>query len=121
MLTRPGGLVREPYFSVISNAISALPAPHPPLRTSYNKDMLCRVHFLQLVFVVLSAGLLRAGTAAFGLAGPRIGIRVTRAGRTLPIDRLPNLQPGDRLWIHPDMPDGESVRFLTIAAFLRRS
>ena len=83
--------------------------------------MFCRVHLLHLVFVVLSAGLLRAGTAAFDLAGPRIEIRVTRAGKTLPIDRVPNLQPGDRLWIHPDMPDGESVRFLMIAAFLRGS
>src|SRR5882762_9916269 len=53
----------KPYFSVISNAISALPAPHHPLRTSYNKDMFCRVHLLPLLFVVLSAGLLRAGTA----------------------------------------------------------
>src|ERR1700676_2402125 len=101
--------------------ISALPALHQWLRTSYNRDMFCRVPFFQLAFVFLSVSLLRADTAAFDLAGPRIEIRVTRAGKTLPIDRVPNLQPGDRIWIHPDMPDEESVRFLMISAFLRGS
>lgn len=46
---------------------------------------------------------------------------MTRAGKTLPISQVPNLQAGDRIWIHPDMPDGESVRFLMITAFLRGS
>jgi hypothetical protein len=121
MLSRPNGSVRKPYFPMVSDVISALPAPHQGLRTSYNTDMLCRFQFLQLAFVFLSASVLRADTAAFDLAGPRIEIRVTRAGKTLPIDRVPNLQPGDRIWIHPDMPDGESVRFLMIPAFLRGS
>ena len=76
---------------------------------------------MQLAFVLLSASLLRADSAAFDLAGPRIEVRVTRAGKTLPISLVPNLQAGDRLWIHPDMPDGESVRFLMIPAFLRGS
>ena len=76
---------------------------------------------MQLAFVLLSASLLRADSAAFDLAGPRIEVRVTRAGKTLPIALVPNLQAGDRLWIHPDMPDGESVRFLMIPAFLRGS
>lgn len=83
--------------------------------------MLFRVHLLQLVFILLSVSLLRADTAAFDLAGPRIEIRVTRAGKTLPISRVPNLQAGDRIWIHSDMPDEESVRFLMIPAFLRGS
>ncbi|MGA9799543.1 MAG: hypothetical protein WBQ68_11070 [Terriglobales bacterium] len=83
--------------------------------------MFCRVWILHLAFIVLFVNLLRADTAAFDLAGPRIEIRVTRAGKTLPIDRVPNLQPGDRLWIHPDMPDEEAVRFLMIPAFLRGS
>jgi hypothetical protein len=76
---------------------------------------------LQLFFIFLSASWLRADTAAFDLAGPKIEIRVTRAGKTLPISQVPNLKEGDRLWIHPDMPDGESVRFLMITAFLRGS
>ena len=69
----------------------------------------------------MSAAYLRADTAAFDLAGPRIEVRVTRAGRTLPISQVPNLQPGDRLWIHADMPDAEAVHFLMIPTFLRGS
>lgn len=76
---------------------------------------------MRLAFVFVTASLLRADTAGFDLAGPRIEIRVTRAGKTLPISRVPNLQAGDRIWIHPDMPDGEAVRFLMITAFLRGS
>jgi hypothetical protein len=83
--------------------------------------MFCRIWILHLAFIVLFVNSLRGDTAAFDLAGPRIEIRVTRAGKTLPIDRVPNLQAGDRLWIHPDMPDEESVRFLMIPAFLRGS
>ena len=74
-----------------------------------------------LLSFFLFGSLLWADTAGFDLAGPRIEVRVTRAGKTLPISRVPNLQAGDRLWIHPDMPDGESVRFLMISAFLRGS
>jgi hypothetical protein len=83
--------------------------------------MFCRVTFLRLAFVFMSATLLQASSAGFDLAGPRIEVRVTRAGKTLPIARVPNLQAGDRLWIHPDVPDGESVRFLMIPSFLRGS
>src|ERR1700741_1997269 len=61
----------------------------------------------------------RADSAAFDLAGPRIQMTVTRAGKTLPISDVPNLQPGDRLWIHPDFPESQSVRYLLIVAFLR--
>jgi hypothetical protein len=83
--------------------------------------MFRKVFLLQLVLIFLSASWLQADTAAFDLAGPKIEIRVTRAGKTLPISQVPNLKEGDRLWIHPDMPDGESVRFLMITAFLRGS
>ncbi|HYM07899.1 MAG TPA: hypothetical protein VEU11_15190 [Terriglobales bacterium] len=79
------------------------------------------VRWLHLSVVLLSGSLLWADTAAFDLAGPRIELRVTRAGKTLPISKVPNLQAGDRLWIHPDLPDGESVRFLMISVFLRGS
>ena len=74
-----------------------------------------------LLSFFLFGSLLWADTAGFDLAGPRIEVRVTRAGKTLPISRVPNLQAGDRLWIHPDMPDAESVRFLMISVFLRGS
>ncbi len=59
--------------------------------------------------------------AAFDLAGPRVEMTVTRSGKTLPISDVPNLQPGDRLWIHPDFPESQSVRYLLIVAFLRGS
>ena len=60
-----------------------------------------------------------AGDARFDLAGPRIEVHVTRAGVTLPIASVPNLQPGDRLWLHPDLPGTQSVHYLMVLAFLR--
>jgi hypothetical protein len=83
--------------------------------------MFSRVGLLQLALIVISGSLLWADTAAFDLAGPRIEVRVTRSGKTLPISKVPNLKVGDRLWIHPDLPDGQSVRFLMISVFLRGS
>jgi hypothetical protein len=57
--------------------------------------------------------------ASFDLVGPKIDIRVERAGATRPIAEVPNLQAGDRLWIHPDLPDSQSVHYLMVVAFLR--
>lgn len=57
--------------------------------------------------------------ARFDLVGPRINVRVTRNGVTLPIAEVPNLQPGDRIWLHPDLPDTQSVKYLLICVFLR--
>ena len=59
--------------------------------------------------------------SAFDLSGPRVEMKVMRAGKTLPIANVPNLQAGDRLWVHPDFPDSQSVHFLVIVAFLRGS
>lgn len=67
------------------------------------------------------AGVARADDAAFDLLGPRIDMKVTRGGKPLPISKVPNLQPGDRLWIHPDFPDDQSARYLLVVAFLRGS
>jgi hypothetical protein len=66
----------------------------------------------------------RAGDARFDLIGPRIDVRVTRIdshgnSQTLPIAAVPNLQPGDRLWLHPDLPTTQSVKYLLICVFLR--
>src|SRR5215475_2582735 len=64
--------------------------------------------------------LLRAqGSGRFDLTGPRLQVRVTRAGRTLPIASVPNLQPGDKLWLYPDLPPTQSVHYLLVAVFLR--
>jgi hypothetical protein len=59
--------------------------------------------------------------APFDLAGPKVDVRVERGGKTLPISSVPNLIAGDRLWIHPDLPETESVHYLLIVAFLRGS
>src|SRR5216684_99549 len=62
-----------------------------------------------------------ADNAAFDLVGPRVEMKVTRGGKPLPISEVPNLQPGDRLWIHPDFPQDQSARYLLVIAFLRGS
>jgi hypothetical protein len=63
----------------------------------------------------------RAESNAFDLLGPRIEMKVTRNGKPLPIADVANLQPGDRLWLHPDFPADQSARYLLIVAFLRGS
>ncbi len=60
-----------------------------------------------------------AADARFDLVGPKIDVRVTRGENTLPIASVPNLQAGDKLWIHPDLPQSQSVKYLLICAFLR--
>ncbi len=72
-----------------------------------------------LILVLLSAGLALADNAAFDLAGPKIDVRVERGDKELPIGEVPNLLPGDRLWIHPDLPESQSAHYLMIVAFLR--
>jgi hypothetical protein len=58
-------------------------------------------------------------TAAFDLVGPKIEVRVQRSGVTLPIAQVPNLEPHDRLWVHPNLPDSQSVHYLMVVVFLR--
>jgi hypothetical protein len=65
------------------------------------------------------SGMAAADSAAFDLIGPKIDVRVQRAGVTLPIAEVPDLQVGDRLWIHPDLPDSQSVHYLMVVVFLR--
>jgi hypothetical protein len=62
-----------------------------------------------------------ADPAPFDLTGPRLEVKVTRGGQTLPITQVPNLAAGDKLWIHPDFPQGQAAHYLLIAAFLRGS
>jgi hypothetical protein len=69
--------------------------------------------------LLLLCSTLRADPARFDLAGPKIDVHVTRAGRTLPIAQVPNLQPGDKIWLHPNLPPTQSVHYLLVAAFLR--
>ncbi len=77
-----------------------------------------------LVPLVLMVGLgvaARADPAPFDLAGPDLEVNVTRGAATLPISAVPNLAPGDRLWIRADLPTTQSARYLMVAAFLRGS
>jgi hypothetical protein len=57
--------------------------------------------------------------AQFDLTGPKVEVRVSRHGTTLPIAEVPNLQPGDKLWVRADLPANQSNHLLLIVAFLR--
>jgi hypothetical protein len=46
-------------------------------------------------------------------------VHVKRGEVTLPISQVPNLEPGDRLWVHPDLPESQSAHYVLIVAFLR--
>jgi len=59
------------------------------------------------------------GSARFDLTGPKVEVHVTRDGKTLPIASVPNLQAGDKLWLHPDLPPTQSVHYLLVVCFLR--
>lgn len=85
---------------------------------------LCRISIFLLAVSFLPAdfGFLHfavAENAAFDLIGPKVDVRVEREGATRPIAEVPNLQAGDRLWIHADLPDSQSVHYLMVVVFLR--
>ncbi|HEX5236054.1 MAG TPA: hypothetical protein VFW25_12065 [Silvibacterium sp.] len=79
--------------------------------------------FLLLSFATLmvcaSEGMAFGDPSTFDLNGPKLEVKVTRGGKTLPITEVPNLAVGDKLWIHPDFPEDQAVRYLLVAAFLR--
>jgi len=72
-----------------------------------------------LLFFLFPPVTLYADTAAFDLPGPQVEVRVTRGGTELPIAEVPNLQEGDRLWVHPAFPETQSAHYLIIVSFLR--
>jgi len=65
------------------------------------------------------SGRVHADSPAFDLAGPKVDVHVKRGDITLPISQAANLLPGDRLWIHPDLPESQSAHFVLVVAFLR--
>ena len=75
--------------------------------------------FGSFVIALTCASVALGDNAAFDLIGPKVDVRVQRAGVTLPIAQVPNLQAGDRLWVHPDLPDSQSVHYLMVVVFLR--
>ena len=74
---------------------------------------------LVAVIALLVAFAVHSEPAPFDLAGPNLSITVTRGDKTLPITQVPNLAPGDRLWIQADFPADQSAHYLMVAAFLR--
>ena len=84
----------------------------------YSLAMVCLRHFA-FAWLGLVCCTAWADAGRFDLAGPKIDVRVTRAGVALPIAMVPNLQAGDQLWLHPDLPATQSVHYLLIVAFLR--
>lgn len=77
------------------------------------------VRILSSLIVLFAASTLYADGGRFDLTGPKIEVQVTRAGKMLPIASVPNLQPGDQIWLHPDLPPTQSVHYLLVAVFLR--
>jgi hypothetical protein len=75
--------------------------------------------FSILWFGLLLLSGLPANAQAFDLVGPKVDVHVKRGAVTLPIGEVPNLLPGDRLWIHPDFPESQSARYVLVVAFLR--
>ncbi len=71
------------------------------------------------VLLLVATGTVFADPPQFDLAGPKLEVKVTHAGKTLPISQVPNLSEGDQLWIKADLPAAQSVHYLLVAAFLR--
>ncbi len=82
-------------------------------------DMRSRLLFLLSLFLTAIQGYAADSAPAFDLSGPKVDVRVKRAGVTLPIGETPNLLAGDQLWIHPDFPESQSAHYVLIVAFLR--
>jgi hypothetical protein len=61
------------------------------------------------------------GGANFDLDGPSLYVQVTRGNKTLEISQVPNLLGGDKLWIQPAFPEGQTAKYLLIVCFLRGS
>lgn len=75
--------------------------------------------FVLAVLVCMASVMAHADAPGFDLDGPKLDVHVERAGKTLPISQVPNLEAGDRLWLHPDFPESQSTHYLLIVAFLR--
>src|SRR5689334_3151245 len=95
--------------------------PHRSDRRTMSLKHSLRAWLMAGVFLATGpAGVLaQSNTAPFDLNGPRIDMRVTRGGKTLPIAEVPNLQPGDKVWVHPELPSSQSAHYLLVVAFLR--
>jgi hypothetical protein len=82
---------------------------------------MAKLSWLRLIaaFVGLGSVTALADGGRFDLPGPKVDVRITRAGKMLPVASVPNLLPGDTIWVHPDLPPTQSVKYLMVVAFLR--
>jgi len=80
--------------------------------------MVSRLSIFSLLCFAISC-LAYSDPAPFDLAGPELEVKVTHAGRTLPISEVPNLSASDQISIKAILPSGQSVHYLLVAAFLR--
>ena len=83
--------------------------------------MVMQYRSLILAAMLPFAMAVHADPAPFDLAGPNLEVKVTRAGKTLPMAQVPNLIGGDHLWIKADLPSTQSAHYLMVAVFLRGS
>jgi len=74
---------------------------------------------LLLLGLLCLPSFLQGQNSAFDLVGPKIDVHVKRGDATLPVSQVANLMPGDRLWVHPDLPESQSTHFVLVVAFLR--
>jgi hypothetical protein len=89
------------------------------IRGATNEALIRYLIFSAIFLAGLAAA--RAETGQFDLTGPGVEVKVTRAGKTLPIDAVPNLQADDAIWIHPEFDKNHGARYVLVAAFLRGS
>ena len=75
--------------------------------------------FAPLLLLLAPGECVAQASGRFDLNGPKVDVHVAREGKTLPIALVPNLQAGDRLTIHADLPPTQSVKLLLIVCFLR--
>src|SRR6202166_5366241 len=74
-----------------------------------------------LILAIILAAAAQAAPAPFARAGPVLDVQITRGAQTLPASQVPNLAPGDRIWIKADFPATQSAHYLMVAAFLSGS
>lgn len=80
-----------------------------------------RVALLLAAGITLCASTFGQAAGRFDLTGPKISVHVQRGNQSLPIALVPNLQSGDKLTVHADLPKTQSVHMILIVAFLRGS
>jgi hypothetical protein len=74
---------------------------------------------LTVLWLIFFVAVAHATPSPFDLAGPVLDVKITRGAMTLPATQVPNLAPGDKIWLKADLPASQSAHYLLVAAFLR--